>query len=139
MTRCSVTYVTPPFLKKLSPSASLNLVECGRSKGPFETSPTGFHQRLGWCTFDSPHKVKVTFSISMPNELVWTFPARSQCSLLPWLLHLYHRLPYNQTLKQMLTFFGSVGLPLFLLCLLHIEQDVFMDACNPSSVRTVIS
>ncbi len=44
VTYCSVTYVTPPFFKKLSPSASFILVECDRSGDPYKTFPIGVHQ-----------------------------------------------------------------------------------------------
>ncbi len=54
VTSFPVTYVTPPFLKKLSASASFNLVGHDRSEDPYETFPTSVHQHLGWCTFDCP-------------------------------------------------------------------------------------
>jgi len=44
VTYCSVTYVTPPFFKKLSPSASFTFVEHDRSKDPYDTFPIGVHQ-----------------------------------------------------------------------------------------------
>ncbi len=75
-------------------------------------------------------KVKVSFPISMPNELMWTLPAYSQSPSLSWFLHFHHHHPCNQTLKQMFTFPGGISLPLLLLCLLHIEQNIFVDACN---------
>ncbi len=75
-------------------------------------------------------KVKVSFPIGMPNELIWTLPACNQSSFLSWSLHFHHRHPCNQTLKYMLTFPGGISLPLLFLCLLHIEQNVFVDAYN---------
>jgi hypothetical protein len=75
-------------------------------------------------------KIKVTLSIYMSNKLVGALPTCSQSSSFPWLLHLYHRLTYNQALKQMLTFSGNIDFLLLLLSLLHIEQNVVMDACN---------
>jgi len=66
----------------------------------------------------------------MFDELVGALPTWSQSSYFPWLLHLYHRLAYNQAFKQMLTSFGSIDFLLLLLSLLHIEQNVVMDACN---------
>ncbi len=75
-------------------------------------------------------KIEVTFSICMSDELVGALPTCGQSSSLPWLLHLYHRLTYNQALKQMLTCSGIIDFLLLLLSLLHIEQNVVMDACN---------
>ncbi len=92
VTYCSVTYVTPPFFKKLSPSASSILVGCDRSKDLYEASP-------------------IVVQGSLPS----------------WFLHFDHHFTCNKTFKSMLTFPGSIGSPLFLLCLFHIEQNIFVD------------
>ncbi len=125
-----VTYVTPLFLKSWVLQLFLvwwNVIDL---KVPSGSLPLVSISILDGTDSTSLLKVKVASPISMPNELVWAFPACSQCSLFPWLLHPHHCLPCNQALKQVLTFPGSIGLSLLLLCLLHIEQDIFMDVCN---------
>jgi len=47
VTYCSVTYVTPPFFKKLSPSTSFFVVERDRFEDPYEAFPIGIHQHPG--------------------------------------------------------------------------------------------
>ncbi len=75
-------------------------------------------------------KIEVSPSISVPNESVGTLPTRSQGPSLSWLLHFHHRRTCNQTLEQVLTLPGSIVLFLLRLCLLYIDENVVMDACN---------
>jgi hypothetical protein len=78
------------------------------------------------CILDDAHstavfKIKVPLSICAPNELVWTFLTCSQGSLPSRFLHFDHRFTCYKIFKSMFTFPDSIGPPLFLLCLFHIE------------------
>ncbi len=75
-------------------------------------------------------KIEVPFSICVSNKLVGSLPTCTQSSSLPWLLHLHHGLTCNQSLKQMLTSSGSIDFLLLSMRLLHIAQDVVVDASN---------
>jgi len=52
VTYCSVTYVTPLFFKKLSPSASFILVKRNRSKDLYEAFPIVVHLHPVRCILD---------------------------------------------------------------------------------------
>ncbi len=75
-------------------------------------------------------KIKVPLSICVSNKLVVSLPACTQSPSLPWLFHLHHGLTCNQSLKQMFTSSGTIDFLLLFLRLLHITQDVVVDASN---------
>ncbi len=57
-----VTYVTLPFFKKLSPSASSTLVERDRSEDLYGALPIGIHLHPGRHTFDCPFQNQSSLS-----------------------------------------------------------------------------
>ncbi len=75
-------------------------------------------------------KIKIALPISMPDKLVRTFPTCTECSSLAWLLHLHHRDPNHQAFKQVLAWSVCISIPVFLLRLLNIEQNILMYACD---------
>ncbi len=75
-------------------------------------------------------KIEVPLSICVSNKLVGSLPAYTQSPSLPWLFHLHHGLTCNQSLKQMLTSPSNIDFLLLFLRLLHIAQDVVVDASN---------
>ncbi len=128
-TWCPVTYVTPPFLEKLSPLASflLDVINLKIPTRPLPLAPIGILNNANSTAF---FKLQISLPVSVPNELVRTFPTGSKSSPLAWLLHFHHCLTCNQTFKYVLTSPSGVGHPLLLLRLFYIEQYVLVYACD---------
>ncbi len=134
VTPCSVTYVIPPFLKKLSPSALQALWSVIHLKIPPWSFPLVPISVLNNAYATPFFEVQIANPISMRNEQVGTFPAGSQCLLLPELLHFDHRFTSNQAFKSLFPFSSRIGPFLLLLCLPHIEQNLLMDAGDQSNL-----
>ncbi len=128
VTPCLVTYVTPPFLEKLNPSASflLDIINLKITTRPLPLAPISILNNANSTAF---LKFQVSLCVCVPNEQVRTFPAGSESSPLAWFLHFHHCLTCNQALKDMLTSPGGIGHPLLLLGLFYIEQYILVYAC----------
>jgi len=121
VTYCSVTYVTPPFFKKLSPSSSSILVERDRSKDLYKAFPTVVHLHPGRCTLDFRLQNQSSLLHLRAQWIGMDLPSL-QPRLSSFLVSSFWSSFYlQQAFKSMLTFLGSIGPPLFLLRLFHIE------------------
>ncbi len=95
------------------------------SPRPFPLTPICILDNADSTTF---FKVKIALPISMLDKLVGAFPTCTKCSSLAWLLHFHHRDPSPQAFKEVLAYPVCIRVSLFLLCLLHIEQNILMYA-----------